>query len=395
MKIIDFLKGLFGMFKLVAIPQPNGDVYINNIDDYYKEGTLYDITKYINFEKYDVERGKIKNQIDFKYQEPTTILNKTFKQNTGIAYGDELLSLADNNGVPLDGEKLELILPFEQVIYERLTDLQSNNISNIQYGLIVDDKLEPANPKPIIFYNNIVQLVSNKISFINDVGASELINTTINTPAHTLGFNSPTFCLLWGVEFSTWDYIAINGTLFYNYWRSYISSIFNIKRRNFKFEAYLPTWLLTKLELNDILFIKERYYRINDFTVDLQTGKSQLNLINTFEDNFGLFQPSQSDIYLNYVAQTYSVNVSNGSVMNIVLENLGYGTTWATVSQSGSNIVITVTENTLIQNRDLFINVDNTNGKSFQIYLNQDNKIVTFDTTEYKFDSTLLTFDAE
>jgi len=47
MKIIDFLKGLFGMFKLVAIPQPNTDVYINNIDDYYREGTLYDITKYL------------------------------------------------------------------------------------------------------------------------------------------------------------------------------------------------------------------------------------------------------------------------------------------------------------------------------------------------------------
>lgn len=393
-KIIEFLKGLFGMFKLVAIPQPDGTVYINNIDNYYTEGSLYDITNYVDFESYDVERGKINNQIDFKYQDPTTILNKQFKENTGIGYGDELLSLADDEGVPLDGEKLELTLPFEQIVFERLTDLQSGDLSNIQYGLIVDEKLETVNPKPIIFYNNLVQLGTNKLSFINDVGTAEEINTTVNTPAHTLGFDNPAYSTLWGVEFSTWDYVAINGTLFYNYWRSYITSIFNIKKRKFKFKAFLPVWLLTKLQLNDILFIKERYYRINDFTVDLLTGEATLNLNNTFETNFGLFQPSQTSVYLNYKAQSYNVFVSNGSVMNIALENIGFGTSWATVIQSGSNIVITVTENVLTQNRDLFINVDNGSGKSFQIYLNQDNKIVTFDSTEITFDSDILTFDA-
>ncbi len=395
MKIIDFLKGLFGMFKLVAIPQPDGNVYINNLDDYYREGTIYDITKYIDFEKYDVERGKIHNQIDFKYQDPTTILNKQFKENTGIAYGDELLSLADAEGVPLDGDKLELTLPFEQILFERLIDLEDNTLSNIQYGLVVDEKLEPVNPKPVIFYNNNVQLGTTKLSFINDAGTAEQINTTLNTPAHTLGFNNPTFSTLWGVEFSTWDYIAINGTLFINFWKNYISSIFNIKRRNYKYSAVLPVWLLTKLELNDVLTIKERFYRINDFTVDLLTGDATLNLINTFEVNFGLFLPSQEAIYLNYKAQTYTVNVSNGTIMNIALENIGFGTSWATVTQNESNIVITVTENVLTENRELFINVDNGAGKEFQIYLNQDNKIVTADTTVQTADSTILTSDAE
>lgn len=393
-KIIDFLKGLFSMFKLIAIPLPNGDVYINNLDDYYREGKVYDVTKYIDFESYDVERGKINNQIDFKYQEPTTILNQQFKLNTGIAYGDELLSLADANGVPLDGDKLELTLPFEQVLFERLTDIQTNTISNIQYGLILDDKLEPANPKPLIFYNNLVQLGNNKISFVNEVLVSELINTTINTPSHTLGFTNPTFSTLWGVEFSTWDYVAINGTLFFNYWKNYITSVFNVKKRNFKYKAFLPVYLLTKLQLNDVLFIKERYYRINSFNVNLLNGDANLNLVNTFETNFGLFKPSQDSVLLNYTSQTYTVSVSNGSVMNMFKDDLGYGTSWATLTQTGSNIVIDVTENTLIENRKLFIRVDNGSGKSFEIYLNQDNKIVSCDTTEYTFDSTTLNFDA-
>lgn len=372
-KIIDFLKGLFNMFKLVAIPQDNGNIYINNVDDYYREGTLYDITKYIDWESYDVERGKINNQIDFKYQEPTTILAKEFKQGTTIAYGDELLSLSDADGVPLDGDKLELTLPFEQPVYERLKDTFTDALVNIQYALIADEKLEPINPKPIIFYNNLVQLDGTQLGFINDVNTQELIDTTINTPAHTLGFNSPDFSLAWGVEFSTWDYVGVTGTLFYNYWRPYVESIFNIKKRNFKFKAILPIWLLTKLKLNDILFIKERYYRINDFTVNLLNGEASLNLINTFETNFGLFRPSQTQVNLNYTVQTFTVYVSNGTVINTALQDIGYGTGWASATQNGSYIDIVVTQNDLTENRDLFINVDNGSGKTFQVYLNQDN----------------------
>ncbi len=394
-KIIDFMRGLFQMFKLVVVPVTDTHFYVNTIKDYYREGRILDVTKYIDFESFDVERGVINNQIDFKYQEPTTILNSEFKKNTGIAYGDELLSLADVDGVPLDGEKLDITLPFEQLLFERLLNIQDNTLSNVQYGLVVNSELETVNPKPLIFYNNNSQLSGSDVSFINETGISEVLNTTLNTPAHTLGLDSHSFSTLWGVEFSTWDYVAINDTLFYNYWLEYITSIFNIKKRKFKYNAYLPFHLLTDLKLNDVLFIKDRYYRINDFTVNLLTGKTSLNLLNTFETNFGVFAPNQTSVYLNYKVQTYSVYVSNApAVMGIVKENTGFGTSWAAIVQNGSFLEITVTENTGAINRDMFINVDNGGTKTFQIYLNQDNKVVTFDSTITTFDSEIITFDA-
>jgi len=69
---------------------------------------------------------------------------------------------------------------------------------------------------------------------------------------------------------------------------------------------------------------------------------------------------------------------------------LGY-----TSNETGKLYPITVDENTTGLSRFLFINVDNGAGKTFQIYLNQKNKIITFDSTENTFDSTILTFDAE
>jgi len=388
-KITDFLKGLFSMFKLVAIPDENDIIYVNCLQDYYKEGKVYDITKYVHTDTHDVSRGKILNRIDFLYETPTTLLNKQFKELTGVAYGDEVTILKDADGKVLDGEKLEVKLPFENVLFERLTG------SNIQYGYTVNDKLEPNQTKPIIYYNNNIELNGTKLSFINQNSTASNLNTTLNTPSHSLGLTNPNFSILWGLEYSTWDYVAIQKTLFVNYWKDYITSIFNVKKRLFKFQAKLPMYLLTKLQLNDVLFIKDRYYRINDFNVNLLNGDTTLNLINTFETNFGIFQPNESVINLNYKEQTTNVYVSNGSVMNIVLEDLGYGTSWATVIQNGSSIVITVDENTTGLSRFLFINVDNGNGKTFQIYLNQKNKVITFDSTENTFDSTILTFDAE
>lgn len=396
LKIVDFIKGLIQMFKLVLIPNEDGTIYVNTIDDYYRSGNVYDITRYVDFESYDVERGIIKNQISFKFQEPTTILNKQFKINTTQAYGDEEVFLKDDNGELLDGDTLEVTLPFEQIVYERLPNLADNALTNIQYGAIIDENLERVNPKAVIFYNNVAQLSGTRLSFINDVGAKELLQTTLNTPSHTLGFDLPAYMLTFGVEFSTWDATAVSGTLYRNYWENYITSIFNIKKRKFKFKAFLPVNIITKMQLNDVLFIKDRYYRLNDFTVNLLTGETTLNLFNTFETNFGLFAPSQTDIYLNYKAQTYSVYVSNApEVINIVKVDNGFGTSWATVFQNGSFIDITVTENAEEINRDIFIEVDNGAGKSFEIYLNQDNKVVTFDSTIVTFDSDLITFDAE
>lgn len=371
MKIIDFLKGLFTMSKLVVIPDENNNVYINNIEDYYAQGNIYDITKYVDAESYEVARGNIFNSFSFKYQEPTTILNSQFKINNGVAYGDAVTSLADADGKPLDGEPLEMQLPFEQVLYERLWDVHVNRSTEVHYGLILNPELKTANPKPVLFYNNPVSLYLKPISLLNASSASVKVEGFINTPAHSLGFDNPAFTLLWGAEFSTWNGAYLENSLFKNYWYNYVSAVFNVKKRNFKFKANLPTHLLTKIKLNDVLFIKERYYRINDFTVNLATGDASLNLMNTFEKNFGVFRPSQDIVSLTSAAQRYGVYVSNGSVMNFDKEDIGFGTDWATVTKTGNNVVIEVTANETSDIRMMYINVNNGAGKAFQIFLDQ------------------------
>lgn len=284
-KVIDFLKGLFNMFKLVVIQDNNTEpIYVNTLKDYYSEGKLYDVTQYISTSEYDVERGKLLNEILYKFQEPTTILNKEFKLNVGQGYGDEELKLEDEDGKPLEGEKQDYSVPFEQIVYERLNDVNDGSETNIMYGAIVDEKVDPANPKPHLHYVVNNSIGPKTISFIDDTNSEVELTGNINLPSHTLGFDAPEFSTVFGKELNEYTKEIIENTLYSNYHSEYITSIFNFKRRNFKFEAKLPLYILLKLKLNDVLKIKEDYYRINSFTYNLMTGKTKFDLINSFDN---------------------------------------------------------------------------------------------------------------
>jgi len=361
-KIMDFLKGLFNMFKLVVIPQDDGTIYVDTLKNYYLNGSLIDVTKYIDFESYDVDRGVILNEINFLYEEPTTILNRTFEDNTSIAYGDEELILKDSAGEVLDGTKLEFTLPFETVLFERLTETDGS-YTNIQYGAIIDEELKPVNPKMVLFYNVLQPLNGDDVAYITAGGVKDSITTSINMPSHTLGFFRPNFSLLFGAEFNTWDSTLITATLYKNYHENYILSIFNIKKRNFKYTAILPLNVLMALELNAILKVGNQFCRIDSFNTNLINGKTTLNLINSFEDVVvGAFIVTVDDFLLTPRAQQVSSDVTNTEDLAITPRDVGDGLGWLTVTQVGSNVFYDVTENTGTDDR--FAQIDITSKKA-------------------------------
>lgn len=392
-EILTFLKGIFQAFKLVVIPQMDGTIYVNTLKDYYAEGNLYDITEYIDFENYDVERGNILNTIAYKFQDPTTILNMKFKENNGQAYGDELAILKDSNGVVLDGESSSIEVPFEQIVYERLTD-QNGDQTNLQYGAVIDDKLDPVIPKPHIFYNILQPISAKTIGFIGDTGVKSQLTGNINTAFHSMTDTNAAFAFLFSEEYSTWNGEKLSGNLYTNYHQQYINNIFNIKRRNFTFTSkILPLSILSKLDLNDILQIKDNYYRIDKFTTDIITVKTEFNLVNAFDFALNSFSTANESIYLNKAAQSFTAYVTNLSDYTITKIDTGYGIGWLTVTDNGS-LVFTTTENTLGYNRAIFINVvKNSTLQEINFYLNQDGGTLTMDNTNIKFDSNLITFD--
>jgi len=389
MKVIDFMKGLFSMFKLVVIADNNDNVYINTLNDYYASGSLFDLTRYVDFSSYDVERGKLLNQINFKFQEPTTLLNSQFLISTGVAYGNEEMTLEDENGELLDGESFSIELPFEQVVYERLPDLNGGVLTNVMYGGMFDESIEPTNPKAHIFYRQLQILGSKPIAFINDASTKVQLNV-VNIPSHTLGFTNPQYSTIFGSEFNEWNGLLITNTLYSNYYQNYINSIFNIKRRSFSYTCKnIPIRILTTLQLNDVIQIRENYYRIENYTFNLLTGETTLNLINSFDNTLNSFNIDKRVIFVDWQEQTQSAYVTN-------LDNFGYTSSelWVTATNIGNIVYFSIEANLTGITRSATVTIINTATlQEVEVEIIQTGNTITFDTTEITFDTTLITWD--
>ena len=283
-KIIDYLKGLFQAYKLIVRPRANNNLYITTINDYYRNGTTRDITKFIDFTETPVTVGKMLNEINYKFQESQTLLAKQFKNINEVDYGNLEEKILDDNGELIDGETLDYELPFENMVYERLNDLESVVDSNVVYGFLANDSLEPTTIKSHLHYVNNVLLNAKIKVIVNDTTTETLTN--LNLPSHTLGYIAPQFSTVFDEEFNEYNGERITNTLYSNYHKDYIDLIFNKKKRDYNFKIKnAPLELVKNIDLNDAIVIKGRGYRINDFDTNIITRDINLNLINSLNQS--------------------------------------------------------------------------------------------------------------
>jgi len=69
------------------------------------------------------------------------------------------------------------------------------------------------------------------------------------------------------------------GTLYNNYYSSYIENLFLESSRITKYTAYLPLSIILNYTLADIFVINGKQFRINSLNINLTNNKSQIELI--------------------------------------------------------------------------------------------------------------------
>ena len=345
LKIVDFLKGIFNMYKLVAIPKTDGSIYINSLDSYYSQGKRYDATKYIDFAKFDVDRGELLKRISFEFEEPSTIMNMEFKKRAadGQGYGASLVNVYESLTPKklIDGDTLEVKLPFEQIYFEKLTDQNTavtDANTNIQTGVILDDNLNQVVPKAVLHYVTRQDISSTPIRFVNDLAADVVLNTELNSPIHHFGVNNPMYSNVFEAEFSNFTGESLVNNLYSIHYKDYVTAIFELKRRTFKYVANLPIQIVTRLDLNDVIAINEIDYRINKYSYNLLNGLTKLELINGFDTTLKNKVYIPSTITIGQLFENLVFNVEGISTDYVVTKvDTGDGTTWATTSVVGAD----------------------------------------------------------
>ena len=395
LKIVDFWKGIFQAFKLVIIPTSDNVFYVNDVNNYYAEGDLLDLTKYVDTKLIPVERGKILNDIKLNFEQPKTILNAQFEENTGVAYGDEEVIIRDENGQVLDGEEFELKLPFEQILYEKLTDGNNNNSTNIVYAGSFDKNLKSVNPKAHIHYNRRESLSGESIAIRDTDGTVEYINSMVNMPSHS-NENTEGNAFLFSREFNVYDGGLMVNNLYSTYHKRYIERLFNKRRRDFEVKLKnTPLHLLTKLSLNDLIQIKNDYYVIQKFQTNLITQDVKLKLQNVFQSDINIISPSQRYVYFEEGSSSTNVHVSNLESQGFTTQkqDVGYGINWITITSSGNTLTLTASDNYTGVDRLMTLVVTNSSNTSnnFSIAIEQSKGVFTADNSIITSDNNLIT----
>ena len=273
MKISDFVSGICKEFNLTVYSNTKNVFTFEPIQYWYSKGAVVDITQYTDITSIEIERMKLYKSVEFKYQDSECMLNKYFLESPLNAdahgYGNTKI------GFNYDGGEYKIESPFENLLH--------NNFGNqLQVGYCLNKELAPYIPKPVLLYMNKKEFITS--GHIHWNGQANITNYVPFGQDSQILFETGLIPLTlnFGEEISSF-YLENNpNTIYALYYRSYLVNLYNPKNRLVKVKTILPVSLLTQLQLNDRLIIRDKRYMINEMQSDLTTGDVSFTLINDF-----------------------------------------------------------------------------------------------------------------
>lgn len=266
-KVEDFFSGVLKMFNLTCISYEKNVYQIQELESWYADGNITDITQYVLSDDISIERLQSYKKINFKYQKSESLMNVAYASNNGIEYGDLLADL------DTDGGEYGVQLPFENLLFNKLTG------QNLQVGYALKQDLNNYQPKPVILYDyNTLQTCNFYLKY--DTTTTNI--TTYNCFGQDTLIGSTNYSLNFGNDISSLLLTPIENGLYNVYYYNYLSNIYNVKTRKYNLKAILPVSLLTKLKLNDRVIIRDTRYLIDNMNIDLNTGEVSFTLINDY-----------------------------------------------------------------------------------------------------------------
>jgi hypothetical protein len=276
LKVSDFITGICKEFNLTVYSNTKNVFTFEPIQYWYSKGAVVDITKYTDITSIEIERMKLYKSIEFKYQDSECMLNKYFLESPLNAdahgYGNTKI------GFNYDGGEYKVESPFENLLH-------NNFGNNLQVGYCLNKELAPYIPKPVLLYMNELATLTagDKIHWNNQASIAEYVpfgqdsNILFETGLIPLTLN-------FGEEISSFYLVNNPNTIYALYYRSYLVNLYNPKNRLVKVKTILPVSLLTQLQLNDRLIIRDKRYMINEMQSDLTTGDVNFTLISDFAE---------------------------------------------------------------------------------------------------------------
>jgi hypothetical protein len=282
-KVKDFIAGLLKMYNMVIVPTDATTFLLQPLNDWYADGADKDYQDYLDITEYVVNRPPLYREIEFKYQPTEQILGFQYQQTNNVGFGDL------NTNFDFDGEELLIEVPFECPLFERLTNLHTDTLTNVLvYKSITSEANEDGtfNPylgAPILFYGYFddYDLSANPLTFVNADNSHERVDIAwySNTSnRYTSAGASHSICF--GADIDPFHLQSVNRSLYNTEWANYITDLYSSQRRVYNVEAVLPIGKIITLNLQNAIIWNGTKYIINNVSLNMTTGKASFELLN-------------------------------------------------------------------------------------------------------------------
>ena len=350
-KVADFLSGIIKEFNLTCFGTSVDNFTLQPLDEWYNSGAIVDITEHTDIDSIDVDRIKLYKKISFRYQESESFMNKNFKSLFFRDYGNT------NTSYDYDGAEYSVEVPFENLMFNKFTG------TDLQVGYHLNETFQSYVPKPTLlymydqkpctfkFYNGTTHVtVSDYMPF----GQDALIQGT----NYSLNFSADQSTLL---------NAPIANSLFGVYYFGYLTNLYNLKNRLINVKTVLPISLLTNLNLNDRLIIRDKRYIINDMKSNLRTGEVDFSLYLDFRP---VNPPSINTVSSLAACYDYLINIQRDSFADLTSSLVGVTMSPNPLTTSGF-VTICVPANTTGIERTITITItiNNRDGNTLINYL--------------------------
>ena len=293
MKVLDFLSAMFKMFNLVAVVEDDDTIYVDTLDNFYtnkvSQTTAYDITDYVDNTKGQINVALPYKEINFLYKDTKTILANKYSEIVNKDWGEtsyeQQVQIGDNN---VTGDIYKVEIPFHHAQFERLNNLADSSSTVLMYGLFVDADLNSYFGSPLVFYPVRVDAGTDGYSIVDelDINGDAAAHSKLqycNVPSNSVALSPATSTKNIHFTEEVNEYTSqtgFTGSLFEEYYKTYIENIFDFTNRLSKVTAYLPLKILLNYTLADKFIIADKQYKINSIQTNLTNGKSEIELIN-------------------------------------------------------------------------------------------------------------------
>ena len=325
--VLEFLSGIFKMFNLVAEVRNDSPtqktIVVKTLDDFYTSSLVEtDLTKNIDIQSSSVNKTLPYTKITFEYEDTDSLLAKQHKEANNITWGGEF---ADVKGDSRYEKEYTIKPPFGHMKFERLKDDNTGTFSDVQVGFSVtksnedaaagtQEKYNPYIGKPVLFYP-ILLTSATEIPYVYNDRAANTTTISYFIPSNAVDTQTSQ-TNHFGAEKNEYN-ANVDGSesytdnLFSQYYKNYISSVFNQFNRLTKLKAILTNAFISNFSLADTVVVSGEKYNINKINLDIVTGKADLELISTYAAVSYLCLPSLFEVRVEAITGGYIYIFSN------------------------------------------------------------------------------------